>query len=291
MLKHVWAVLRELKLPGADSPARYNITIGTGNAMAIGVYPDSGGFLLVKASEIDDLTREYNAQLRGWDQYRELVPQPLGYRVREGWHIIVTQGVRHAAFPFTALAGAIPNQRVVDDLFRYFEICTRHKATRSGATPQREFLTTLELYFADSPYADVAGYWIGQGRLLGMETLDQVTQHGDFTQNNLAISGGRLVIFDWEDFGKYQLPGLDICSLCASLTPDAAALRDLMRAGRAPDQPMEAFLRRACTLCELDPEVLRRLLPLYLLVFLYVKREYGYAAQNRIGALVRQLTP
>ena len=47
-------------------------------------------------------------------------------------------------------------------------------------------------------------YWNHIGPLI--EGLPRILQHGDLAVNNIAVAGGELVFFDWEDFGLLILP-------------------------------------------------------------------------------------
>lgn len=292
MLKVVEAVLTELCLISPKTELHYNINMGTSKVWSVGVFLDTGQFFMIKVSELYDLGGQYATQLAGWNQYQELVPRPLGYRVSGEWCMIVTQGVHHKPFPFQALNGRNRALPELNDLFRYFEISAHHEPVQDAIESHQTFFDKLENHFFGTQYAGLASYWVRQGRLLGVESLPNAAQHGDFVQNNLATSDNRLIIFDWEDFGTSLLPGLDICSLYVSMAPEVAAIRDLMTADRTIDRPMEGFVRRACAICGVDVELFRRLIPLYLLVFLYLKElGYGRPAQDRFGAYLRQLTP
>ena len=291
MLKVVRAVLDELKLTRPDSSLRYYINISKGDAISVGAFLDPHRFFQVKASEFVDVDHEYQAHVRGWNQYPDFVPRPLGYRVREGWTIMVTQGVHHTLFPFDdAMRGRNSTPNALADLYRYFEISGQRTMAQGEVESHQAFFNRLQTHFIHTPYAALASQWLEQGRSLGVESFALIAQHGDFVQNNLACSGNQLVIFDWEDFGDFHLPGLDICSLCFSVAPDAAAMRDLMCATPERERPIDVFVRRACGLCGIDVELFRRLVPLYLLVFLYSKHDYGQAGQDRIGTMLQRLS-
>jgi hypothetical protein len=46
--------------------------------------------------------------------------------------------------------------------------------------------------------------------------LSYVRQHGDLVANNVGVTARGIVIFDWEDFGRVELPGFDIALFLAS---------------------------------------------------------------------------
>ena len=291
MLKIIGSVMAELGLMRQDTATRYYINISKGDAISIGAFVDNHEFFQIKASEFIDLESEYAAQVRGWNQFPDFAPQPLAYRVRAGWSIMITKGIHHAPLIFdNALRGRGSPAQALSDLYRYFEICGQHELCAGDVASHEIFFDQLHAHFSRTEYAALAERWLERGRAQGIESVAQIAQHGDFVQNNLACASKRLVIFDWEDFGTYHLPGLDICSLCFSVAPDAAALRKLMLATPEQALPLDLFVNRACSLCGFDAKLFKCLLPLYLLVFLYSKRAYGRVGQDRIGTILRQLS-
>ena len=204
---------------------------------------------------------------------------------------MVTEGVHHKPFSLARALVTNGGSRIaLNGLHQYFEMCGRQSPIRDVVESQSEFFDKIGNHFAQTVHANLASHWIARGRSLGLESMVRVPQHGDFVQNNIASSSGKLVIFDWEDFGKSYLPGVDICSLCFSVAPTLDAMQRLMAAGSGTDPPLATFANRACVLSGLDWDLFRRLIPLYLVVFLYSKREYDPAAQDRIAAMVQQLS-
>ena len=291
MLGLVDEVLQELGLVEAQTRLHYYINISSGNAHSISAYVNPEVFFQVKVSEFVDLRRESEAYAHGRTQYAELVPRPLGYRTRGGWCIMVGEGIHHTPFRFEQASHRRHRQTsILDGLYRYFEICGQQKPLPDQPEANASFLQGMQDHFAATPYASIALHWLGVGRALGLHALAPMAQHGDFAENNLACSGDRLVIFDWEDYGVYHMAGLDICSFCFSVAPHASTLRGLMQPGSAGKHPLHEFVQRACTASGLDPDFFRRLIPLYVLMLLYSRRNYGQALQDRMAAILPELT-
>jgi hypothetical protein len=154
---------------------------------------------------------------------------------------------------------------------------------------QTRLLQQVEAGFEHSPLAGVAKRCVDEAVAAEIESMPMWPQHGDFVVNNLGHVGKRLVAFDWEDYGKVSLPGLDILTLALSLTgmtvQGTAAI--VGRAGGAAF--VDAFLRTTCEAQALDLPRFRRMVPFYLLVFLHLKRSYGVAVQQRIASLLKSL--
>ena len=149
----------------------------------------------------------------------------------------------------------------------------------------------LARYFSNTAHAQLAQHILQRAREHDLASLQPVTQHGDFVLNNLAITDKHLVIFDWEDYGKIILPGLDICTLAMSaLEGNLAIMRALAHESQPSlDAGIDAFLRKACTLSGIEFNLFRRLVPLHMLTFLYMKRNYGEPVKQRISHLLQQV--
>ena len=295
MLRLVEHMLQELKLVAPGTAVQYYVNITSGESLAISAFVDGksrgGRFVQIKASEYLNLAAQYASYSSAWNDYGAFVPQPLGYREIEGWSIIVSAGAEHTmAHPRRVLSsgrnGASSLSRQLLDFFG------RGAAIGGARCGHTELLGELQEFFAPTPFADTAARCIAQAEVHGVAGLRQTPQHGDFVFNNLVWSHGKLVIFDWEDYRKVFLPGLDIWILVMSmLDQDVCAVRAVVEPGSRPDAQLESFLEQACTLQGLTLVQFRGLVPLYLLAFLHLKRNYGIDVQERISNILTQLAP
>jgi hypothetical protein len=293
VLKHVSAVLAELKLVTPAQPLRYYLNLTTGEAMSISAFASADAFFQIKASELVDLEPEYAAYQRAWADFPDFVPRPLGYATRDRWRIMISEGVAHKPFP-ARLVAAYDDARETgptSDLLRFFETGRQHART-TAAAPHGPLLDALHQHFAQTPYVALAARWLEHARQHAIQSLPQAAQHGDFVLNNLALSGARLVVFDWEDYGRVTLQGLDLATLAVSVWGHEPGFTRAFAqgAGGRLDAPMAAFLRRACALSGIEFELFCVHIPLYVLVFLYLKRNYGKVVQQRIGDLLQHLS-
>jgi hypothetical protein len=290
VLSIVGQALEEMSLAKSRASLRYYINITTGDAMSIAAFVDDERFLQVKVSEFLDLSEQYERYVQAWTDYPSFVPRPLGHRARNEWNMMVTEGVHHVVIrrsevlrPRWRGAGVLQQQ-----LWSYF--ASRRSQSDAVAAPQEqsELLDRLAAHFDSSPLARVANTCITRAVALGAESIPGRPQHCDFVRNNIGRAGSRLVVFDWEDYAKISLPGLDICTLCLSLLGGGDdAVRAMMLSERGGlDAAGVAFLEQACKGQGIEPALFRRLVPLYLLVFLYLKRNYGPSVRQRIAALL-----
>jgi hypothetical protein len=290
VLRCVGRALEELNLVGSGAALRYYINITTGDAMSLAVFVDDERFFQVKVSEFLDLRQQYELYCRAWRDYPAFVPRPLGYRVLDEWNLMISEGVHHVAIrrsevlrPRWRGAGVLPHQ-----LCAYFDGGRDSSEGPAGQREQAELLSRLAAHFGASPLARVADGCLTRAVALGVESIPERRQHCDFVRNNLGRAGSRLVVFDWEDYATINLPGLDVCTLCLSLLGGGVeAVSAMMLSGRGGlDAGEVAFLRRACERQGIELEVFRQLVPLYLLVFLYLKRNYGSSVRQRIADLL-----
>ena len=291
MLKLVEYMLQELKLAAPDTAVQYYINITSGESLAISAFLGDGRFVQVKASEYLNLAAQYASYSSAWNDYGAFVPQPLGYRESEGWSIMVSAGAEHTmAHPRRVLSsGRNGASSLSRQLLEFFG---RSAALSSARCGHAELMHELREFFAPTPFAATAARCIAQAQAFGLAGLRETPQHGDFVFNNLVWSHGRLVIFDWEDYRKVFLPGLDIWTLVMSmLEQDIDELRAVLEPGDRPDAQVESFLQQACSLQGLTLAQFRGLVPLYLLAFLHLKRNYGIEVQERIGNILVQLAP
>ena len=294
MLKLVDQTLQELGLMPGGAVSRYTINITAGESLAISVFVSDTLFFQVKASEFMDLGAQYEAYCRAWEDFQALVPHPLGLVAREGWSIMVTEGKHHVMADSADLLPVARDRApaLARQLFGYFEASARRAGQHPLIDATGRFENELAAHFSAGALARVASYWIEQARQAGIDAMARVPQHGDFVFNNLASSNGQLVIFDWEDYGRCGLPGLDIFTLCLSLLEeDLDGVRAMTDPAQGMGSPVDNLIRRACEIQSISLPMFRRLVPFYLLVFLYLKRNYGVPVQHRLEALLLQLTP
>jgi hypothetical protein len=290
MLRLVEETLSDLGLVAAGRPLRYCINITTGESISVSAFVDDGSFFQIKSSEHVDLQPEFLAYRKAWEDFPLFVPKPLGFMVRSNWRLKVSEGVEHTALPAHEILNYDARGKgLASALLHFFELgCAK------AAPPDTAKLCALrehiEDHFATTRYAALVDRCLTQ-HWRHIETLPQVAQHGDFVLNNIARSGRRLIIFDWEDYGRITLHGLDLATLLFSVCGGNNSLFQAMCRDGGPLPPSLAdFLRRACAHCKVDVVQFRQLLPAYLMVFLYMKRNYGVGIQQRIGDVLENLS-
>jgi hypothetical protein len=292
VLNRVGRALAELGLAGDPKSHRYDVNITTGDALSIAVFLPGGRFVQVKASEFVDLSATHDACLAAWQRFPHLVPRPLGHRIVDGWSIFVSEGVPHSSLRRTDVVHPLWRRPTAlgRELLAYFAACTAAPGPRAAYCGHAPLLARVAEHFGTSPLAPVAREYLDAALAAKVESMPVHLQHGDFVMNNLGRAKRRLVVFDWEDHGQVGLPGFDLGTFTLSLLVfDSGSMRALIYPAARRASPVDAFLDAACREQALDPAVFRRLLPAYLLVFLYLKRKYGQGVQDRIAGVLWSL--
>jgi hypothetical protein len=276
------AALTRLGLIGSDSRLRFNIAISRGSTVAADVSIDAATFLHVKATSHGSLREEYAATVRAATIHESVVPRPIAHTAEGGWELLFTEGRQFSALQATSLRW----HGVARALLDFFE-----RAMLAGAPPQpRRHAASIERCFAGSstpiPGQVLDAWSSGAGARL-LDALPVVAQHGDFTANNIGVAPPGVVVFDWSDFGRVELPGFDLATLVLSLTGfDVKRISGLLR---GPEDPLADFVQAACDRLRLDRDDLISLLPLYLAVFLSLKSNYSSTIRLEVAAALDEL--
>jgi len=280
----VTGVLRELGCIVAGADPHLHIGLTRGDTLWLDVFDARGGFVHVKTSDAISLGEEARVYHAAFGTYRDFMPQPLGYVVRDGWEIFACEGVAHRPL----LAHHVLHGR--GGMLAGYLAAARAARRPDAGVGHRPLLARLEAAYAGSRFdAALAPWRTARGRS-ELAAIGESPQHGDFVLNNLGLRRQGLVVFDWEDFGKITLPGLDLCTLLVSALgtdrPDAA---EALAGCGAPGRRLAPAMRFACDALGLAVDQFQRLVPLHLLAFLQLKEGYATAVHDRIAGLLESV--
>ena len=238
----------------------------------------------VKFSESTDLAEEARRCAAASLAYPGLAASFVGYVKQDGLDILATRAVEHVALSPQGLARADPGEPVMRGLLDYFG------AMRSAQAPplpsvvaNRDLVPTLRQFFAALPVAPQALNWLDDRLHARVRDLPDQPQHGDFVVNNLGLGAAGLVIFDWEDFGRLNLPGLDVYTLRMSA---GWGLPAMLAAVGPSQQYLPPLVQRLCAVLGLALADFEALIPLYLLAFRFLKQAYGAEVRARMDNLL-----
>lgn len=285
MMATVTDTLLRLGLLGAGEVPRYQLGLTHGDTLWLDAFRRDGSFYHVKVSEYVSLCDEVRAYRTACEVYPDHIPAVLGYVVREGWEIFVAEGVEHRALSANPLTRRIGAREARTQILRFFDACPKPARGKRRGLPHATLLESLRTTFGATRFAPLVEAMSGADARLDLDGLGELAQHGDFVANNIGTRAGRLVVYDWEDFGKTHLPGLDLCTLAASFLGELDANASFATGGSLGDD-LRGFLRPACASLGLELAQFLRLVPLYLLVFLGLKQGYAAGIRNRIEQLL-----
>jgi hypothetical protein len=281
VLNLVQEALAQMGLPLGRVEPHYYINITIGDSLSISVFLESQRFVQVKASEFVDLQELHDTNCRAWRDHSPVMARPLGH-VRIGiWSIVASEGVRHGIVrPVDLFGHWLAAGSLSDPLQGFFEVGAKSSAHESMAL--RSQLEKIVAWFSGTSLAEAAQRCVEKALSGHLVDLPRIPQHGDFVVNNLGRAASGLVVFDWEDYGKIEVPGLDIFTLCLSATDfDVDALRRIGSPISRRDRALSFLVTRACAGQRISVDAFEQLLPFYALVFVHLKRNYGQAVQQR----------
>lgn len=285
MLSKVIAALAQQGWFDTTRPYDKTVYLTHGAAQTLLLSRNGKPVCFVKFSDRSSLALEASRCEAASRRFPGLAPSFIGYGCPGSLEILVTEGVAFRALTPAMLVSGSHARAVESGLEDYFR-----RMREGGADEDRrphEWVEAYHRYFDSSPWRTAAH--AGLRRLLDvLSPYPRLAQHGDFTLNNLGIAdGGRLTVFDWEDYGAVDLPGLDLFTLEASLREalDEHGGGDLRRAGL--DTAVD--LGRMCDAVGLPRPLFEELRPSYAFVFRFLKRNYGPEIRNRVDLLLRRL--
>lgn len=289
MIDEIFAVLTEAGLLTGYRRPPVNIEITRGDAVVAYVFLGPDRFVHVKASELTPLAPAYRAHEVAWRSLPGFVPQPLGFFSRNGWDLALTEGVD--AIPVHS--DHLRRSRSIrnEDLLGVLTGMAPNPDLPQEYADPRSLLEALREHFGDRPEANVAELWLTAAAVDELRALPIRPQHGDFVPNNLGLCDRGLVVFDWEDYGVVNLAGFDLCTLIAAglnfRAPDLANV--ISGPVRARDDWWSPLIDGYCRGVGIEATTFRRMIPLHLAIFLFLKRRYGSQVKKAVGSALQEL--
>lgn len=238
----------------------------------------------VKFSELASLAAEAQRCLRAGRDFAGIAPAFVGHAARASLEVLATKAESFDAVTAISFERAGDRARLLTGLECYFARMRQAVAPAAPvASPRvpRAWFDDMTAYFAAarSTPSTLSALDLARDALPG---LPPMPQHGDLVANNLGLRpDGTLVVFDWEDYGAVDLPGLDLFTLDMSLGTQAGA------GGSGLPPPA---VERCCAALGLVPHAYRRLAPAYALAFRYLKRNYSPEVRARVDALLERVS-
>ncbi len=285
MIELIEELLVENKLIDNPGKAAFDIIFTTGSCLLLNAFINNDQFYHFKVTEIDDLYPEYQLYQEARELFGDYTPNIIGFLRKNGWDIVLTEGVHHRVLSPARLIEDKSN--LTQQIINFLKLMTAKGGPPASKNRHNDFIQELYDHFSSTQFAHVIEPWLNNSKI---ESLPHIRQHGDFAVNNIAESGSKLIIFDWEDFGKVALPGFDLCILLASvLRYDDREILAFIRDPKPKHSTLSNLLDLSKEVAGIAPSLFKELIPLYLTIFLYLKKDYGTSIQKNVGDLISLL--
>ena len=290
MFDAVLTRLLTLGLLPADGRASYNVFIRLDNIL-MNVFDEYGRYYYLRLAEAYDLEREYGIAQSVARTIGRFVPQPLAF-FREGpLSCIVLEGIDFKVLTGTDVLRARPSDLIGRELLAYCGHAARTLVDSERRAAFDQLVGDVEARYAGTEQEELWRRVLSVTDQRYLAGLPSQLQHGDFVLNNFGMRIQGLVIFDWEDFGRIDIPGFDISVLLGSLVNfDPERLRALRNASaHASSAGPVRWLNEACRIVGVEPDALLCALPFHLLLFMWLKDRYSPAIRQRVQRAIESL--
>lgn len=268
--------LNDVGLLPLDAPARYNFLVK--RHVQIQVFANDNQFFNLKFSRTESVAREHDAVCEVFSLFPTLVAEPLALVASDPFEISICRGVAARRLSKEAIEADPP--LFIEAINDYTLRAKSGLSVEGDPAQHRQFVVSVLNDLPHAPFREAALGWLSSGGARTLEGLPYVKQHGDFGRTNLGFADGRIVVFDWEEFGSVLLPGYDVLLLVASqLELDAGRIERVVREG-APAYLGE-IVDFFCTTYNMAKETFLDLIPMMFVIFLHAKETRGYRYKRR----------
>ncbi len=219
-------------------------------------------------------------------RFPDMAPRFIGYARRESMEVLVTRAVTFRSINPSLIRSWRHTAVIHADLETFF----RHmRASAAPEVKRRQWVDDCRAYYSGHPLEARAESSLDLV-LSSLSGLPPQDQHGDFVVNNLGLGrGNRLAVFDWEDYGAVDVPGLDLFTLEFSLR-EALGWSALPGSESLMSKRHTVLdLERMCDAMELPLQVFEDLRLGYAFIFRFLKRNYSRDIRDRVDALLGEL--
>jgi hypothetical protein len=291
LLKLVEQALFDAGLVSRGVPIQTNL-IFKGPILFVDALCNDGAQFHLRLSESVDFSAEYAVSLDAARRFPRNAPFPLGRGVVAEFSWIAYEGLDLRPIRPRTLVRASRGSPVFDGLIRFCLDSAKQTVDFDEAFAKNRDVISRR----SEGLHGVPDSFLDQGqRLLDLATQRAVRntmQHGDFALNNLATSGHKLIVYDWEDFGKVALAGFDIAVVLASAHDfdPSKLVRYLRRAQQDDWAGRRQILNAACGAAGVPSSTFVELMPLYLLMFLALKAPpYSQTVRDKVRAALAEV--
>ncbi|HQR40299.1 MAG TPA: phosphotransferase, partial [Blastocatellia bacterium] len=216
MLDAVLTQMSEMGLLRDPDRAKCNIFVRLDNVLA-NVFADEGQYYYLRIAQAYDLEGEYRIAQSVAGLAGRFVPQPLAFFRVGRISCIVVEGVDFRVVTRATLMNADSGEPVIRELLEYLQYVGPKRTDPSARAQVAELRVAMNERYRGTDNEALWAKVLAQTDLVSLAELPSQPQHGDFVPNNFGLRDDRLVIFDWEDYGRIDVPGFDLAVLLGSV--------------------------------------------------------------------------
>jgi hypothetical protein len=267
-------------------PFEKTIYLSQGSAQCVLLSRNGQPDTFVKFTELASFAAEAARCRSSCERFPEHTPRFLGYAKRRRIEVLASRAVSFLPLTSRMMLGGSDGAAVGAGFERFFQRMRETPLALGDQQRGHAWFEDLCSYFSGHMLQAVAGPAL-QRLGAALKTLPALPQHGDLVINNLGLRPGReLVIFDWEDYGAVNLPGLDLFTLENSVHQDLAR-RSRYRSSQMSIPALD--IGRLCDALGLSQDLYRELRLGHALVFRYLKRNYSSEVRAGLDLLINGL--
>lgn len=284
------AVLRAMQDHGLlrdAQRARCNVFVRLDNVLA-NVFAEDGRYYYVRMAEVYDLEQEYRIALSVAASVGRFVPQPLAFLRAGRVSCIVYEGIKFEIVTSARLLRGSGSDRLIRELLAYLSHAADRQTCADRPASVASLTEALSERYLGTEQESLIRTVAARTDIEALRWLPSQLQHGDFVPNNFGLRRDGLVVFDWEDFGRIDVPGFDLAVLLGAIVDfdpqRLRALRENLPKGRG--RRHVRWLDDACRAARLEPDVLLDAMPFYLALFMWLKDRYSPAIRQKVNRAI-----
>lgn len=287
MLDAVLTQMSEMGLLRDPDRAKCNIFVRLDNVLA-NVFADEGQYYYLRIAQAYDLEGEYRIAQSVAGLAGRFVPQPLAFFRVGRISCIVVEGVDFRVVTRATLMNADSGEPVIRELLEYLQYVGPKRTDPSARAQVAELRVAMNERYRGTDNEALWAKVLAQTDLVSLAELPSQPQHGDFVPNNFGLRDDRLVIFDWEDYGRIDVPGFDLAVLLGSVVDfEPRKLRtirdDLLRNA---ERTAVRWFPMACRAAGIEAGAVLRALPFHLSLFMWLKDRYSPAIRLKVNRAI-----
>lgn len=271
MIDIVLEILLQSKIIDSKTDATFNVSYGKNVVFQIRDELKNRT-LIAKASSSNSILRERHALETIEPHLTGRVPKLLVFEERYDTYVLVMEGISHKRLTSARIETNYDKVSIgLRDILK-FDLSWEKRQGRA-----LESIKNKLSQLPNSVAREKINKYLETIDFSWVEKLPSIPQHCDFAFTNLGIRSDTqtLIVFDWEDYGRLDLPGFDISVLVTSFFNfDSERIFKFLFSEEATS--FKKLVDECLAASKIDRKNFRNLFPVYLCLFLELKTSLEY---------------